>query len=229
MDIARSAWVSGYLAARESAGSLKGIRKMELTPTVAFAIIMAFSAIFVLATSLGGDHHGDGTDISHDTADFDDAGHGHGHSAHHGDGHEGSVTSDVFTFRTLFLFGTGFGGAGLIASLLGFNAGFSSLVGVGFGVFMAWIGIALFRLIRGQQSNTLTSLHWLENTEANVVTSIPPGGYGEIAARDQQGALCYLPAKLVTEDMRIAAGTKVEVVSIAGNTAVVRPLAMLAN
>lgn len=172
-----------------------------------FLMILGGSALFFFISMAFGMDHGE-------------VGGGHDDGGHDGDG--GGFMTDLFTLRNIFLFGVGFGALGSIANAYGAGPLLSSLAGVGAGLLMAVFGAWLFRLLREQQANTVTSLDTLVGKSARVVTTIPKGGRGEISTTNDLGVNVTLAAQ--SSDDAILENANVVIQSVVGNTATVKPL-----
>ncbi len=170
------------------------------------------SLVFLVISALMGDHHVEAGG---------DAGHGGMDSG--GDTHHGVTTSELFNFRNLALLCAGFSAACILARNAGYSEVVANLSGIGGGVVMAALGIWLFRIVRGQESNSITSNSALVDQVASVTTSIPEQGFGEITLRNEQGVAVSLTAK--SNGIAINAGSAVKITAIAGNTATVSPAA----
>ena len=153
-------------------------------------------------------------------ADHGDLGGGHDHGGGEGDG-DGFMT-DLFTLRNIFLFGVGFGAIGYIARYLGAGPIGSSIAGIIAGLLMAVFGAWLFRVLREQQSNSVTSLETLVGKSARVTTTIPKEGRGEIATVNEHGVNVTMSAQ--SSDEAIMENVNVTILSVVGNTATVKPL-----
>ncbi len=172
-----------------------------------FLVILVGCFVFFLVSLIFGMDHGE-------------LGGGHDHGGHDGDG-DGFMT-DLFTLRNIFLFGVGFGALGSIANAYGAGPLVSSFAGTVAGVLMAVFGAWLFRLLRKQQANSVTSLETLVGTSARVTTTIPKGGRGEIATINEHGVNVTMSAQ--SSDEAIMENVNVTILSVVGNTATVKPL-----
>ena len=177
-----------------------------MSPMAVFLTISLCCAFFfVLTAAFGGDTSGADIDTNLDVST---------------DQETGVATSNFLTLRNIFLFGVGFGSAGAISSYLGNNTLISSFWGVGAGVLMAIVAAWLYRVVRRQESNTVANHESLEGQHARVITSIPENGFGEVSAFNQFGATVNLAAQ--SQDGATPVGSSVEIVTIAGNTAIVK-------
>lgn len=117
---------------------------------------------------------------------------------------------------------TTFGAVGLI-SMKGFGLGglASTFVALGFaGAIGAAIFFGIVKFMYYSQSNSIFSLNDLVGTEAEVITTVPAKGLGEIAY-SVKGTRYTLAAKSM-EECEIRRGAPVIIREIAGSTAVVQ-------
>jgi membrane protein implicated in regulation of membrane protease activity len=188
---------------------------------------------FVLTlVGLGGDHGGDfAHDVPHDFAG--DVGHdvhvggahgaeGAGHDAH---GHHGSSwLFGVISFRTLVAASTFFGLAGLAARSAELGLGpqllLAAAAGVGAMYGVHWIVRSMGRLT---EDATVRIRHAL-GQEGTVYIPIPPAKAqaGKVQIRVQNRLVEY--EAVTNNPNRLATGTKIRVVGIAGSTLEVEPL-----
>jgi membrane protein implicated in regulation of membrane protease activity len=188
---------------------------------------------FVLTlVGLGGDH---GVDFAHDVPHDFSGGAGHdvhvggahgadgaGHDAH---GHHGSSwLFSVISFRTLVAAATFFGLAGLAAEsagqplpaqlLLALAAGVGAMYGV------HWIVRAMGRL----SEDATQKIHHALGQEGTVYIPIPPAKAqtGKVQVRLQNRLVEY--EAVTNSPQKLATGTKVRVIGIAGSTLEVEPL-----
>jgi len=176
-----------------------------------FITLLLCFTVWVAMVFMGlGDDGGDTGDHSHGDADH----------------HDGAMPN-VLTIRNIMLFGVGFGASGYISTYNGNDFQTSFIVGLVFGTGTAYLGYKFFQLIRKQEGNSLTCLNFLEGTEARVLTAIPGKGFGEITARNEFGTTIIVMAR--SEGSDISEGSKVRIVSIAGNIATVTTALESAN
>lgn len=155
--------------------------------------------------------------------DGGDAGDTHGD----GDDNHGGALPNVLTIRNIMLFGVGFGASGYISSYNGNDFQTSFLVGLIFGTGTAYAGFKFFQIIRKQEGNTLTTLSTLKGADGRVITTIPATGFGEISTQNEFGSMVHLAAQ--SESGEIKEGSKVRIVTIAGNVATVTTALESAN
>lgn len=167
-------------------------------------ILLASVAFFLVTMAFGIDGGGDadttGSDASPD-----------GHAA---------ISWDVFSLRNLFLFGIGFGAVGFLSVQMGYGEVTSLCGGLAAGFFMVALAVWFFRLISQQESNTITDPDALVGRPANVTTTIPANGFGEILTVNEHGTQVTLYAQ--SEGSVIESGKSVVILSVAGNHAIVQ-------
>lgn len=134
--------------------------------------------------------------------------------------HDGDMASDILNIRNLLIFGVGFGAAGLIAHRLGQNPFVASFWGLGFGFVMVVAAVAFYHNIRSQESNSLSDHSTLVGRKANVTIDIPESGLGEVATSNVHGSVVNLAAQ--SQDGPHKAGSTVDIVTVTGNTAIVK-------
>jgi hypothetical protein len=135
------------------------------------------------------------------------------------DGH-GAISWDVFSLRNLALFGVGFGAVGFLSTQMGYGMFTSVCGGITSGVAMVALGIWFFRLISQQESNTMTDPDALVGRGANVTTTIPANGFGEIMTVNEHGTQVSLYAQ--SEGGAVEKGRSVVILSVAGKNAIVQ-------
>jgi len=185
---------------------------------------------FVLTlVGLGGDH---GFDFAHDVPhDFSgDAGHagdaqGADGTGHDGQGHHGSSwLFGVISFRTLVAAATFFGLAGLAAKSAELNLGpqllLAAAAGVGAMYGVHWIVRSMGRL---NEDATVRIRHAL-GQQGTVYVPIPAAKAhaGKVQIKVQNRLVEY--EAVTNNPQRLATGTKIRVVGIAGSTLEVEPL-----
>ncbi len=167
-------------------------------------------ALFYVLSLLGGGHH----DLSHDVG-----GHGdHSHDGHH-DGD--NPIKAFFSVRSILLFGLGFGAIGAIGTVLGLSFVLIQMLGVGSGIFFAWVGIKLFQFLYNQDATTSNNMLELEGVIGRITTAVPQAGVGEVLIRNSRGEMQFLRARSESGES-IASDQNVEVVSVAAGDLVVR-------
>lgn len=181
------------------------------------AITVGCALFYLLSIVTGGEH-----DFHH--SDFGDGHHGaDSHQGHHDDG---TSYKEFLSIRSLLLFGTGFGTAGAISSVLGFGPWLIPIFGIGSGSLFSWVGVKLFRFLRSQEATTSFSLFELEGLSGHLTVAISPGGVGEIRINDLQGESHFLLVR--SEDgAGIPEGQYVQVVSASTGELVVRKTDLL--
>ena len=181
---------------------------MQVTTYLAIA---GGCALFYLLSMLSGGHH----DPNHDF--------GGSHEGHSQDGHEeGENPLKAFlSVRSILLLGLGYGAIGAIGSVLGLAFVLIQILGVGSGLFFAWLRIKLFRFLYNQDATTSNNLFELEGMSGRILTAIPQAGVGEVIIRPPRGEVQYLRARS-DNGQPIAADQNVEVVSVAAGDLVVR-------
>jgi hypothetical protein len=148
-------------------------------------------------------------------------GHDHGGEFHteveHGDvGHDEGAGPSMFSLRGLSLLATGFGAVAFLVMLYTDKVLLSSVAGLGFGWVFAFGGIAMMRMFMRQQgSSNISPSDYLES-EAEVTTSIPAGGIGEVRTT-VHGVTVTRPATSAN-GQRIPSGRMVRIVRNIGGT-----------
>ncbi|MBU0534668.1 MAG: NfeD family protein [Patescibacteria group bacterium] len=127
-------------------------------------------------------------------------------SFEHGSGGAGCIT--------ILAFITGFGAAGLVASLFGANALICVLAGILFGVIVGGIYAGITKLIMSQQSNSSTTDADIVGKTAHITVEIPKGGVGQVMLTTQGGTRPY-PACCVN-NQAVVRGQSVKVISVEG-------------
>lgn len=168
--------------------------------------------IFFIVSALMGDHVGD-----HSVEIGSDA--GHGGTGFGGDTHYGVTYSELFSIRNLALLVAGFSAASILARNAHLGQLGTNVAGVCGAFGMVVIGIWLFRIIRRQESNSITRNTDCVNKIAVVTTSIPEQGFGEITLRNALGVSTSINAK--SRGSAIQAGSEVKIVAVSGNIATV--------
>lgn len=136
----------------------------------------------------------------------------------------GENGASLLSLRNLFLFGIGFGASGLIATHLGYSLIWSSVIGIVFGGFVAFIGFWFYQTISRQQATTNTDTRNLIGKRATVTTHIPIGRFGQVTTQDEHGSTVYLTAH-ADGNISFEQGTSVIIIEASGNTVTVtRPL-----
>ncbi len=166
-----------------------------------FLVIFIVCALFFIVASLLG-HHGD-VDVHADA----------GGDASHDGGSEGPT---IFSFRSLMLFGVGFGAAGAIARYLDAGMLTSSMWGSAAGLLSAVLGFLLYRFLWKQQSTTTTDTGSLVGKKARVTVAIQPGEPGEVVAQNEFGATIYLSAQGEDRGSSFPIGKEVTVQTVSG-------------
>jgi|SRR3989344_1431551 len=176
--------------------------------TSTLALILFASMVFLIVGAFLGDHHVDvGGDVGHGDAGFG------------GDTHHGVTTSELFNFRNLALLAAGYSATSIIARNANFGELATNVSGIGGALVMVAFGVWLFRIIRRQESNSITSNTDLVGKTAFVTISIPEQGYGEITLRNALGASTSLTAKSTGRAIRT--GSEVSITAVSGNIATV--------
>lgn len=163
--------------------------------------------VFVVLSGLLGDIFGGGDEISAGTD---------------GDMGGGDVPSP-FSPRILAAGATGFGAGGGISLILGVPdyvsvlCAVGGLVGVGGVVYLFLLGLAK------QQGSTHTRRQTLVGLTGTVVTTVRPGGVGEVSVIAEGQSMVYLAR--TTGDQGLAPGQTVDVVGLAGEALLVTPKA----
>lgn len=171
------------------------------------AIAVGSGLFYALSLVFGGDHHH--FDLGH--------GGGDGHGDHDGD----TGFKELFSIRSLLLFGLGFGVTGVLSTSAGLAAPLIPIAGAVMGIFTAFIGIQFFRLLMRQEGTTSNSLTELEGMSGKVSTYIPANGVGEILIRNYRGQAQFIRAR-AEDGAEIKEGQSVDVVSVAAGDLVVR-------
>lgn len=175
--------------------------------TTTLGWLLAGSLVFLIVSVFIGDHHVEaGGDVSHEA--------GSGGGTHHG-----VTTSELFNFRNLALLAAGFSAASIIARNADYGTLGTNAAGIAGALVMFALGVWLFRVVRRQESNSITSNADLTGKTATVTTSIPAQGFGEITLRNAQGVSVSLNAK--SRGSAIPAGSEVNITAVAGNIATV--------
>lgn len=147
---------------------------------------------------------------------------GHGHMGFAGDTDHGVTTSELFNFRNLALLAAGFSATSIIAKNAHYGEIVVNVVGICGALAMVTIGVWLFRVIRRQESNSITSNASLVGKVAVVTTSIPEQGFGEITLRNALGVSASLTAR---SKSTVIAGSEVKIIAVAGNIVTVTTMA----
>jgi hypothetical protein len=193
--------------------------------TVAYIALAVLGCGYVLVSAFLG--HGDGGgDGGHHAADTSS----HGDYGVDGTGHGGTHTSSgggaafhfpFFSPLALATLCAAIGAWGLIAEHgLGFRGDRSLLVAIPAAMATAWIvAWASWRLVRGSTGTSVIRLAALPGSVAEVITPIPAGGVGEVAALvDGQR---FTAAAREADGGAIARGASVTIVRMVGSTVLV--------
>jgi len=175
--------------------------------TGTLGLILFGSLVFLIASFLMGDYHMDTGDVG-------------GHSADFGNSHQGVTTSELFNLRNLALLAAGYSAASIIAGNADYGPFWVNIAGVCGALIMVVIGIWLFRVIRRQESNSITNNTDFVGRTAIVTSGIPEQGFGEITLRNRFGVSTSLNAK--SKGPLIPAGTEVKITAVNGNIATVQ-------
>ncbi|HEY8350037.1 MAG TPA: hypothetical protein PK767_05500 [Clostridiales bacterium] len=184
-----------------------------------------------IGSGIGAD--ADGFDAAGPDADMDigaghaiDAAHGaetgQAAEAHHHDASDTTGSPSPFSPVVMASAISTFGAVGII-SMKGFGLSglASTFVALGFaGAIGAAIFFGIVKFMYGSQSNSLFSLDDLVGAEADVITTVPAKGLGEIAYTIK--GIRYTLAARSLEGCEIRRGTPVIIREIAGNAAVVQ-------
>lgn len=152
-------------------------------------------------------------------ADFDhdlDFGGDHGGGLESGHDHSGA-----FSVRSLLLFGTGFGAAGMIATANGLSTSWASAIGVGVGVFVAKVGLTLTRMMVAQEGDSTPSVLRFLGCTGIVTHTIPENGMGQVRVKTPSGGAMYVTARAARTiregaivEVRATDGSEVRVVEL---------------
>ncbi|MFA6253307.1 MAG: NfeD family protein [Patescibacteria group bacterium] len=177
-----------------------------------FAVLGFIGGVFTLITLAFG--HGD-HNIDHDFSAGD-----HDFSA--GD-HDNNAGPNVFSFRNIMLFVTGFGGIGMLAKYHGASFIVSSLWGAFSGFIMAFVGYLIYRALYKSQATSHIDNCSLCGSIALVEQAIVANGMGIIVAGGEIGHLVRLQAR-TKEGTPVANGRQVRILNINGTEALVEAL-----
>ncbi len=135
------------------------------------------------------------------------------------DSDSGDHTISIFSVKVVATMTMGFGAAGAIAYR--YNAGYllSSLIGVGFGVFLAAAVYFALSLIVKQQADSLIPTSALEGCCGTVTVEIEAGGLGEVSV-SSNGQYSTFVAK-GRGGTQVAKGKTVKVVQTIGSQLIV--------
>lgn len=148
-------------------------------------------------------------------------GHDHDGEVHDGDNdHDGDGSISIFSFKVIGSFLVGFGASATLAVYqLNVNNFKASLVGIGFGVLMAFVSWWLLTLINKQQGNSLIISQSLIGTKGSVTISIDPVNPGEVAF-NHNGTFMTRTAKSKNSAV-INKGEIIEIVDVIGSDVIV--------
>jgi membrane protein implicated in regulation of membrane protease activity len=194
-----------YRTAREFAGTLT--ESIVMGHSILGWILFASVAMLAISVVMGDHHFEIGGDAGHGGADMG------------GDIQHGISMSEILNLRSLALLGVGFSAATMLAQNSGFGISWSYLTGIIGAICFIALGVFLFRLIRNQESNSITTNKSLVGGTAKVVSSIPQNGLGEIILRNELGAAVSLSA--TTNGADIKSGVAVKILAVSGNLATV--------
>ncbi|OGF58400.1 MAG: hypothetical protein A2Y62_15040 [Candidatus Fischerbacteria bacterium RBG_13_37_8] len=182
-----------------------------------FAAICFGCALFFIGSLFFG--NGDADSDFHG-ADVDSGDIGGDHDVAAAD-HHFADSPKVLSLRILMLFGMGFGAAGAIASYYDSSMIASSAWGFFSGIVLAALGWFILRIFFQQQASTPMTTGSLVGKSAEVIVAIPANGLGQILSSDNYNRNVYLSARSESNEP-IPLNTMVEIVSISGNSAVVK-------
>ena len=184
--------------------------------------VMAGVGTFIVVALLifGGDHdvgHGAAAGLGHDAAlavDHDV------HIEHAGHAAEAEGGPGPVSLRTLMAFVGGWGWGGLIG-LDGMSWGIMSLpFGAAMGFVMAVAVFQFMKFLHAQEATTTIGIAHMIGQEGVVLTTIPPGGTGEVRISVRATTVKSLARADSSEE--IVAGSSIRVVEEIGGTLVVR-------
>jgi membrane protein implicated in regulation of membrane protease activity len=174
------------------------------------------------AVHAGGDAAGESAESAALAVHADDAG-ANAHDAATGaqasaaEAAAGTVEYSPFNLLSIMCFIASFGGTGLIASTLGVATILSFPLALAGGFFVAWLlYLLLTRVFFRMQSGTAASVDDMLGLEAEVLTPIEPGGFGEVAFV-MQGTRYTAPARLARGE-RAGRADSVRIVKVEAGT-----------
>jgi membrane protein implicated in regulation of membrane protease activity len=193
--------------------------------TVAYIALAVLGCGYVLVSAFlghAGDAGADGSDGSAASSHSDYGVEGTGHGATHASSGGGAAFHfPFFSPLALATLGAAIGAWGLIAQF-GFHlpGDESLLVAIPAALVTAYlVSWASWRLVSGSRGTSAIRLAQLEGSPAEVITPIPAGGVGEVAAL-VDGQRFTAPAR-EAEGEALARGAAVTVVRMVGNTLLV--------
>lgn len=183
-----------------------------------FAVLGFIGGVFTLITLAFG--HGD-HDIDHD---FSAGDHDFSAGDHDGvGGHDNNAGPNVFSFRNIMLFVTGFGGIGMLAKYKGASFIVSSLYGAFSGFIMALVGYLIYRALYKSQATSQIDNRSLCGSTAMVEQAIVTNGMGIIVAGGEIGHIVRLQAR-TKEGTPISNGQQVRILKVNGTEALVEAI-----
>jgi hypothetical protein len=195
--------------------------------TVAYMALAALGCGYVLFSAFlghagsdaGADGHGASAADAHSDYGVDGSGHGTAHAS------SGSAAEFHFPFFSPLALATllaAIGAWGLIAQFgFGLTGERSLLVAIGAAIVTAYLVTwASWRIVRGSVGSSAIRLSSLPGAQAEVITPIPEGGVGEVAAL-VEGQRFTAPAR-EADGGAVARGAIVTVERMVGHTLLVR-------
>lgn len=192
--------------------------------TLAYVALAAVGCVYVLVALLlgqlfGGSHDGgDAGAAAHDAGGSYGIEHTGHASASAGDGAAASFHFPLFSPLALATLGGTVGGLGLI-TLHGLHMGertsLALSLAVGFGLTYA-VTYVTWRVVRAASGSSAIRTQDLIGAAAEILTPIPAGGVGEVAA--QVGDQRYPAPAREIEGRAVERGARVRVVSVSGST-----------
>ena len=186
---------------------------LEIVYVVCFVLGLAYA---VFSTLMGGHsgHVAGGFDAAHDVS---------GHVDAASDQNTGTIHFSPMSPVVIAMFVTAFGATGMICLKLFNMSAFASLpLAVGVGLAVATLTFYLFVFIFNKtQGSSESQISQLVGKEAEVITSIPAEGVGEIAYVSK-GARYTAPARAALQQ-EIKTHTVVRIDKIVGNSFFVKP------
>jgi membrane protein implicated in regulation of membrane protease activity len=187
---------------------------LETVYIVCFVLGLAYA---VFSTIMGGDHAGHiggGFDASHDVS---------GHVDAAGDQNSGTIHFSPMSPVVIAMFVTAFGATGMICLKYFKLSALASLpIAAGVGFFVAALTFYFFvMLFRKTQGSSESQISQMVGKEAEVITSIPAEGFGEIAYISK-GSRYTAPARAIL-NREIKTHTVVRIDKIVGNSFFVKP------
>ncbi len=116
---------------------------------------------------------------------------------------------------------TAFGAAGMLATYYDRSPVTGALIAAATAVVVGALAWWLIGLFYKQQATTEFSVSWTRGRLAEVTTSIPEGGLGQVLYRDATGSRQLLARS--REGAGIPAGQLVRIVDVVGSTVIVEP------